>query len=64
MSKDEKKRMIEAMAEKFTGLEENDKSFTVGYMMGKRQQLPQHSRQIRPVSDGRTSENTGVSLLS
>lgn len=38
MSKDERKQMIEEMAEKFTGLEENDKSFIVGYMTGKQEE--------------------------
>lgn len=38
MSKDERKQMIEEMAEKFTGLEENDKSFIVGYMTGKEEE--------------------------
>lgn len=38
MSKDERKKLIEAMAEKFTGLEENDKSFIVGYMTGRQEE--------------------------
>ena len=32
------KQMIEEMAEKFTGLEENDKSFIVGYMTGRQEE--------------------------
>lgn len=55
MSKDEKKRMIEAMAEKFTGLEENDKSFIVGYMMGKQEERQQCSHDFLAV--GRQHEN-------
>lgn len=38
MSKNERKKLIEAMAEKFTGLEENDKSFIVGYMTGRQEE--------------------------
>lgn len=38
MSKDERKQMIEEMAEKFTGLKENDKSFIVGYMTGRQEE--------------------------
>lgn len=41
MSQDERKRLIETMAEKFTGLEENDKSFIVGYMTGKQEERQQ-----------------------
>ena len=33
MSKDEKKETVERIAKKLTGLEENDKSFIVGYMV-------------------------------
>ena len=50
MSKDEKIRMIEAMAEKFTGLEENDKSFIVGYMMGKQEERQQWERKEAAVA--------------
>lgn len=50
MSKDEKKHMIEAMAEKFTGLEENDKSFIVGYMMGKQEERQQWERKEAAVA--------------
>ena len=50
MSKDEKKRMIEAMAEKFTGLEENDRSFIVGYMMGKQEERQQWERKEAAVA--------------
>lgn len=38
MSQDERKQLIETMAEKFTGLEESDKSFIVGYMTGKQEE--------------------------
>lgn len=38
MSKEEKKAMIERMAEKFTGMDTEDKSFIVGYMTGKEEE--------------------------
>lgn len=45
MSKEERMRMIEEMAEKFTGLEEQDKSFIVGYMTGKQEERQQWEKQ-------------------
>lgn len=50
MSKDERKQLIEAMAEKFTGLEENDKSFIVGYMTGKQEERQQWERKEAAVA--------------
>ena len=38
MSKDERKKLIEAMAEKFTGMDAEDKSFIVGYMTGRQEE--------------------------
>lgn len=38
MSKEEKKAMLERMAEKFTGMDAEDKSFVVGYMTGKEEE--------------------------
>lgn len=34
MSKNEKKELIEEIAEKFTSLNDNDKSYITGYMAG------------------------------
>ena len=45
MSKDERKEMIEKMAERFTGLEENDKMFIVGYMTGKQEGQQERKKQ-------------------
>lgn len=41
MSKEERKRLIETIAEKFIGLEENNKSFIVGYMTGRQEERQQ-----------------------
>ena len=38
MSKEEKKAMIERLAEKFTTMDTEDKSFIVGYMTGKEEE--------------------------
>ena len=38
MSKEEKKAMIERLAEKFIGMDTEDKSFVVGYMTGKEEE--------------------------
>ena len=38
MSKDERKKLIEAMAEKFTGMDAEDKSYIAGYMAGKQEE--------------------------
>lgn len=35
MEKKERKEMIESVAEQFTGMDDNDKSFITGYMVGK-----------------------------
>lgn len=47
MSKEERKEVIEEMAEKFTGLEEKDKSFIVGYMTGIQEERAKWERQQR-----------------
>lgn len=38
MSKDERKKLIEAMAEKFTGMDAEDKALIVGYQLGKQEE--------------------------
>ena len=38
LSKDERKKLIEAMAEKFTGMDAEDKSYIAGYMAGKQEE--------------------------
>ena len=38
MSKDERKQLIEAMAEKFTGMDAEDKALVVGYQLGKQEE--------------------------
>ena len=47
MSKEERKEVIEEMAKKFTGLEEKDKSFIVGYMTGIQEERAKWERQQR-----------------
>ena len=47
MSKKERKEVLEEMAEKFTGLEEKDKSFIVGYMTGIQEERAKWERQQR-----------------
>lgn len=38
MSKDERKQLIEAMAEKFIGMDAEDKALIVGYQLGKQEE--------------------------
>ena len=38
MSKEERKALIEEMAEKFTGLDDDAKSYIAGYMAGKQEE--------------------------
>lgn len=38
MSKDERKQLIETMAEKFTGMDAEDKALVVGYQLGKQEE--------------------------
>ena len=47
MSREERKEVIEEMAKKFTGLEEKDKSFIVGYMTGIQEERAKWERQQR-----------------
>jgi hypothetical protein len=38
MSKEERKKLIEAMAEKFIGMDAEDKALIVGYQLGKQEE--------------------------
>ena len=38
MSKDERKEMIENIAERFTQMDDDDKSYIAGYMAGKQEE--------------------------
>lgn len=50
MSKDERKKLIETMAEKFTEMDADDKSYIAGYMVGKQEERQKWERQGKAVA--------------
>lgn len=69
MSKDERKEMIENIAERFTQIDDVDKSYIAGYMAGKqeerqkweqqeRQRLQQREDDLCLIRRGRFTRNT------
>lgn len=45
MSKDERKEMIESIAERFTEMDDADKSYIAGYMVGKQEERQKWEKQ-------------------
>lgn len=45
MSKDERKEMIENIAERFTEMDDTDKSYIAGYMVGKQEERQKWEKQ-------------------
>lgn len=61
MSKDERKEMIENIAERFTQMDDVDKSYIAGYMAGKqeeRQKWEQREDDLCLIRRGRFTRNT------
>ena len=50
MSKNEKKEMIEALAERFTQMDDADKSYIAGYMVGKQEERQKWEHQRETVA--------------
>ena len=62
MSKDERKEMIENIAERFTQMDDVDKSYIAGYMAGKQEERQKWEQQCEDdlclIRRGRFTRNT------
>lgn len=60
MSKDERKEMIENIAERFTQMDDADKSYIAGYLVGKEEERQKWEQQRKTFPEHPTHEIVGM----